>query len=119
MSRNAVFGLGAFLSDREKIGRRSDVLNNSHLTKMIGGAFTLHWINKNGCPAMPCVHLKELYELCEKHDLRIGSLDAIRIVCRQCEEQDVCPSSLTDGEQVLELPRDDSNPRVVADSEGK
>lgn len=53
---------------------------------------------------MPCVHLKELYELCEKHDLRIASPDAIRIVCRQCEEQDVCPSSLTDGEQVLELP---------------
>lgn len=52
---------------------------------------------------MPCVHLKELYELCEKHELRIASPDAIRIVCRQCEEQDACPTSLTDGDQVLQL----------------
>ncbi len=58
---------------------------------------------------MPCVHLKELYELCEKHELRLASPDAIRIVCRQCEEQDVCPSSLTDGEQVLELPHDENH----------
>ena len=54
---------------------------------------------------MPCVHLRELFDLCEKHELQIASHDAIRIVCRQCEEQEVCPTSLTDGEQVLELPR--------------
>lgn len=53
---------------------------------------------------MPCVHLRELYDLCEKHELRISSHDAIRIVCRQCEEQDVCPSSLTDGDNVLRMP---------------
>ena len=51
---------------------------------------------------MPCVHLLELYELCEKHNLQIASSDAIRILCKQCDEQDVCPSSLTDGEQVLD-----------------
>ncbi len=53
---------------------------------------------------MPCIHLRQLYDLCEKHELRISSHDAIRIVCRQCEEQEVCPSSLTDGENVLQLP---------------
>ena len=73
---------------------------------------------------MPCVHLKELYELCEKHELRIASPDAIRIVCRQCEEQDVCPSSLTDGEQVLELPHDasgdqDTNSDVESEKKDK
>ena len=52
---------------------------------------------------MPCVHLRELFELCEKHDLQITGHDAIQIVCRQCEEQEVCPSSLTNGEQVLKL----------------
>ena len=57
---------------------------------------------------MPCVHLQELFQLCEKHDLQIASHDAIRIVCRQCHEQEVCPSSLTDGEQVLELSQPDS-----------
>ncbi len=53
---------------------------------------------------MPCIHLRELYDLCEKHELRISSHDAIRIMCRQCEEQEVCPSSLTDGENVLRVP---------------
>ena len=53
---------------------------------------------------MPCIHLRELYDLCEKHELRISSHDAIRIMCRQCEEQEVCPSSLTDGENVLRMP---------------
>ena len=52
---------------------------------------------------MPCEHLRELYDLCEKHELLISSRDAIRVVCRQCEEQDVCPSSLTDGEIVLKV----------------
>jgi hypothetical protein len=58
---------------------------------------------------MPCEHLIELYELCEKHNLQIASSDAVRIVCKQCEEQDVCPTSLTDGEQVLEMPREESS----------
>ena len=57
---------------------------------------------------MPCIHLRQLYDLCEKHELRISSPDAIRIVCRQCEEQEVCPSSLTDGENVLQLPPQES-----------
>jgi hypothetical protein len=57
---------------------------------------------------MPCEHLQELYALCEKHELRIASRDAIRLVCRQCQEQEVCPSSLTDGEKVLKCGNDDS-----------
>lgn len=50
---------------------------------------------------MPCKHLQELFDLCEKHDLQIAGPDAVRVVCRQCEEHEVCPSSLTDGEKVL------------------
>lgn len=50
---------------------------------------------------MPCVHLRELFALCEKHELKITSQDAVRVVCPRCQEQDVCPSSLTDGEQVI------------------
>jgi hypothetical protein len=61
---------------------------------------------------MPCEHLQELFELCEKHDLQISSHDAIKVVCRQCHEQEVCPSSLTDGEQVLEMP---PNPPKTSD----
>jgi hypothetical protein len=45
---------------------------------------------------MTCVHLQELYELCRTHDVKLGSSDLIRIVCRQCQEQEVCPAMLTD-----------------------
>ena len=53
---------------------------------------------------MPCEHLTELFELCEKHELKIASQDAIKVVCRQCQQQEVCPSSLTDGNLVVKLP---------------
>ena len=42
---------------------------------------------------MACVHLRQLYQLCQDHDLKLGGPDLIRIVCRQCGEQDVCPSN--------------------------
>ncbi|QDV46583.1 hypothetical protein Enr13x_64920 [Stieleria neptunia] len=58
---------------------------------------------------MPCEHLQELFDLCEKHDLQIASQDAIKVVCRQCQEQEVCPSSLTDGDEVIEMPRSKAN----------
>jgi len=47
---------------------------------------------------MPCVHLKQLYDLCQEHQLRfqLSGSDLVRIVCRECQEQDVCPSVLTD-----------------------
>jgi len=47
---------------------------------------------------MTCVHLRKLYQLCQDHDLRIqlSGSDLVRIVCRQCDEQEVCPSTLTD-----------------------
>jgi hypothetical protein len=43
---------------------------------------------------MTCVHLKKLYALCEKEQLRLGGADLVRIVCTQCGEQEVCPSLL-------------------------
>ena len=45
---------------------------------------------------MVCVHLKELYQLMEEKELRIGGTDLVRIACRQCDELDVCPSMLTE-----------------------
>lgn len=64
---------------------------------------------------MPCEHLKELFDLCERHDLHIASRDAIRVVCRQCEQQEVCPTSLTDGDQVVQIPK----PNEVGESTGE
>ena len=45
---------------------------------------------------MTCVHLQQLYRLCQEHDLKLGGSDLIHIVCNQCGEQEVCPSTLTD-----------------------
>lgn len=41
---------------------------------------------------MPCEHLKQLYDLCNKHDLQLSSSDVIRIVCPHCEVEETCPS---------------------------
>jgi hypothetical protein len=43
---------------------------------------------------MVCVHLRELYDLCEKNQLRLGGSDLIRIVCQQCNQEETCPSVL-------------------------
>jgi hypothetical protein len=43
---------------------------------------------------MTCVHLKKLFDLCSEEDLKIGGSDLVRIVCKQCGEQEVCPSVL-------------------------
>jgi hypothetical protein len=43
---------------------------------------------------MSCNHLKELYSLCQTHNLRLSSTDLIRIVCPQCGVDEVCPSLL-------------------------
>ncbi len=45
---------------------------------------------------MTCVHLQQLYRLCQEHDLKLGGADLIHIVCNQCGVQDVCPSMLSD-----------------------
>lgn len=44
---------------------------------------------------MICEHLRELYRLCESNELRLSSSDLIRVVCRQCDREDTCPSNLT------------------------
>lgn len=45
---------------------------------------------------MVCTHLKELYQLCEKNQLRIAAPDLVHIVCKQCEQEETCPSTLMD-----------------------
>lgn len=45
---------------------------------------------------MVCQHLSELYQLCEKNQLRLSGADLIRIVCKQCNQEETCPSVLTD-----------------------
>jgi hypothetical protein len=45
---------------------------------------------------MVCSHLRELYDLCEKNQLRFGGSDLIRLFCKQCNHEETCPSVLTD-----------------------
>ena len=43
---------------------------------------------------MTCVHLQQLYRVCQQNDIRLSSSDLVRIVCRQCQQEEVCPSVL-------------------------
>ncbi len=45
---------------------------------------------------MTCKHLKELYNYCQTHDLRLSSMDLIHIACGQCGVDEECPSVLLD-----------------------
>lgn len=45
---------------------------------------------------MTCIHLQQLYKLCQAQNLKLGGSDLIRVVCQQCGEQEVCPSTLMD-----------------------
>ncbi len=49
---------------------------------------------------MTCKHLKDLYEVCQTHQLKLSSTDLIRIVCPQCGVEEVCPSVLNDEYEV-------------------
>ncbi len=43
---------------------------------------------------MPCVHIQQLYQLCRDSQVKLSSGDLIHLVCRQCNQEEVCPSLL-------------------------
>lgn len=45
---------------------------------------------------MTCVHLQQLVQLCQTSQLRLSSSDLIHIVCKQCNQDEVCPSMLVE-----------------------
>ena len=45
---------------------------------------------------MTCIHLQQLYQLCQEHDVKLGASDLVRLVCHTCGAQEVCPSTLMD-----------------------
>lgn len=45
---------------------------------------------------MPCVHLRQLIQLCEDHQIKVGGADVIHLVCNECGQQEVCPDMLMD-----------------------
>jgi hypothetical protein len=45
---------------------------------------------------MTCIHLQQLYQVCQENQLRLSSSDLIRLVCTQCEKDEVCPSGLVE-----------------------
>jgi predicted RNA-binding Zn-ribbon protein involved in translation (DUF1610 family) len=57
---------------------------------------------------MACKHLKELYEFCHTHDLRLSSTDLVRIICPRCGEEEVCPSMLFEQYEARHPDQDDS-----------
>ncbi len=53
---------------------------------------------------MSCIHLKKLYELCTNEGLKISGADMVHIVCKQCGEQEVCPSRLMTDDDLKDEP---------------
>ncbi|MCA9017542.1 MAG: hypothetical protein KDA77_19620 [Planctomycetaceae bacterium] len=45
---------------------------------------------------MVCTHLKELYQFCEEKQLKLAGADLIHIICKQCDQEETCPSTLMD-----------------------
>ncbi len=43
---------------------------------------------------MPCKHLHELIEICQRNHLKFSSSDLIRMVCPNCGVEEECPSTL-------------------------
>ena len=43
---------------------------------------------------MACTHLRKLYQLCQEQELFFSGSDLVRIVCKECGSEEVCPSSL-------------------------
>ena len=57
---------------------------------------------------MPCVHLQQLYQLCRDSQVKLSSAELIHVVCRQCNQEEVCPSLLF--EQYEELHKEPDPP---------
>ncbi len=64
---------------------------------------------------MTCTHLKQLYQLCRDSQIQLSSTDLIHIVCKQCENVEVCPSVLY--EEYDALPRQETEPAAAAASQ--
>ena len=43
---------------------------------------------------MTCNHLQELFQLCKDSELRISSADLVHVICKQCQQEEVCPMLL-------------------------
>ncbi|MFK7778268.1 MAG: hypothetical protein QM501_09115 [Gimesia sp.] len=65
---------------------------------------------------MVCTHLKELYQLCEKNQLKIAGSDLVHIICKQCDEEETCPSIMMD-EYDSKFPKTDKKAEPKSESE--
>jgi hypothetical protein len=45
---------------------------------------------------MTCIHLQQLFKLCQQYELKLSGSDLIHVVCHQCGQKEVCPSALLD-----------------------
>jgi hypothetical protein len=67
---------------------------------------------------MVCVHLRRLSQLCHSEKLQLSGWDLIQLVCRQCGNQEVCPSvsvAQFDSEQEGSVAREAAEPGHAVD----
>ena len=67
---------------------------------------------------MSCIHLRQLYQLCQDNNIRLTGADLVHMVCRECGVQDVCPAMLMEEYDAThpEEPQGDKPPAVPARS---
>ena len=58
---------------------------------------------------MACVHLQQLFQLCQDNDVKVASVDLVHFVCEQCDSKEVCPSVLADEYDARELDQAEPN----------
>lgn len=66
---------------------------------------------------MPCVHIQQLYQLCRDSQVKLSSAELIHLVCRQCNQEEVCPSLLY--EQYEEMNQEEEEHPPVVEAEQK
>lgn len=65
---------------------------------------------------MVCKHLKELYQFCEEKQLKLAGPELIHIVCKQCDEEETCPSMLMEQyDSKYPDDEDETNSQAAAD----
>lgn len=66
---------------------------------------------------MACVHLNQLFQLCQDSQVRLSSTDLIHLVCKQCEKVEVCPSILYEEYDREHAIDDEENPLMMNHTE--
>ncbi len=65
---------------------------------------------------MTCMHLRKLFQLCDENELKFSSSDLVHVVCKQCQQAEVCPSLLVEEYEARQSQADTDGPEEPQDA---